>query len=239
MAAWLHQNSEATWKKFRAAFLQRHPGKPPKITRQSWNALSMHNCGGYHDYLAEFNKQRAMISTGGDEMVETFLNGLNASLRSTVEFNKHRRWRPSEFDKLVHATTERVNNTAISCTGHQPFERRSNSRAARPTTSTKKRERSAGPRLGGNLATTTTTPRSQTANVGRSREETLAIGEYCRQKRICKCCRSADHHHSECKNRTNPPRFQPPTGWDQGYWLRQYEANNQRQPGGSNKKPKK
>ena len=70
----------------------------------------MHNQGTYHALLTEFNRQKALIPTEPDEVLEAFLKGLSPALRSQVEFYKYRLRKPSEFDKLVNITTERVNS---------------------------------------------------------------------------------------------------------------------------------
>ena len=74
----------------------------------------MKSCGTYHAYLQEFNRQKALISTGADEVVEQFLAGLSVQLRTQVEFLKNRNWQADEFDELVKATTERVNSSVSS-----------------------------------------------------------------------------------------------------------------------------
>ena len=95
----------------------------------------MHSCGGYHEFLTEFSRQKALIPIGPDEVIEVFLTGLNLNLRSQVEFNEHRRWKPDEFDNLVHITTERVNNSVSSLTqtmpGHAEKQTRPNSNSGR------------------------------------------------------------------------------------------------------------
>ena len=35
MASWMASNRSASWRDFRAAFLQRHPSKPPTVTRHT------------------------------------------------------------------------------------------------------------------------------------------------------------------------------------------------------------
>ena len=76
MATWIAENRRAPWSTFKGAFLRLNPGKPPKITRLTWKALSMSKQGSYHAYLSEFNRQKALISTGPDEVIETFMLGL-------------------------------------------------------------------------------------------------------------------------------------------------------------------
>jgi hypothetical protein len=114
LASWITNNPEAGWDLFQQAFLERNPGKPPQVTRASWKAITMKSCGTYHAYLQEFNRQKALISTGADEVVEQFLAGLSVQLRTQVEFLKNRNWQADEFDELVKATTERVNSSVSS-----------------------------------------------------------------------------------------------------------------------------
>ena len=80
MASWMASNRSASWRDSRAAFLQRHPSKPPTVTRHTWKALNMHNQGTYHAFLTEFNRQKALVPTGPDEVLEAFLKGLSPAL---------------------------------------------------------------------------------------------------------------------------------------------------------------
>ena len=150
MASWMASNRSASWRDFRAAFLQRHPSKPPTVTRHTWKALNMHNQGTYHAFLTEFNRQKALIPTGPDEVLEAFLKGLSPALRSRVEFYKNRLWKPSEFDKPVSITTERVNSViSHPATQTKPETRiRSHSQGSRLQANPSKRSFSAGPRQG-------------------------------------------------------------------------------------------
>lgn len=257
MAKWREQNRGASWRAFREAFLKVNPGKPPVITRQSWKRLSMHSCGSYHNYLMEFNRQRALISVGPDELIETFLAGLSSALRSQVEFYKHRRWKPSEFDKLVHATTERVNNSAVSATGGQTTAENKHSAAPNRSGMTnqrqnRKRDRSAAGRNATRPAPAADNGASNPANVGRSREETLAIGHYCHmhQPKLCKYCSSSEHAHQACTRRNNPVPWdsRKPADWNQDFWYRkamarrqeiQQQQQQQQQPGQNRKRSKK
>ena len=111
MANWMASNRGASWSAFREAFLRLNPSKPPQVTRLTWKALSMHKSGSYHAYLTEFNRQKALISTGPDEVIEQFLMGLTASLRSQVEFLKNRNWQGDEYEQPVNSYTERVNSS--------------------------------------------------------------------------------------------------------------------------------
>ena len=99
MASWMASNRSASWRDFRAAFLQRHPSKPPTVTRHTWKALYMHNQVTYHAFLTEFNRQNALIPTGPDEVLEAFLKGLSPALRSQVEFYKNRLWKPKRNEQ--------------------------------------------------------------------------------------------------------------------------------------------
>ena len=85
LASWVTADPEATWDDFKQSFLSRNPGKPPQVTRASWKAISMRTCGTYHAYLQEFNRQKALISTSADEVVEQFLSGLTVQLKGQVE----------------------------------------------------------------------------------------------------------------------------------------------------------
>ena len=114
MATWLSSHRNAVWSDFKAALTARFPGMPPTVTRHTWKQLSTSNQGGYHAYVTEFNRQKALISTGPDEVIETFLQGLTSQLRSQIEFCKNRAWRADEFEELVSMTTERVNSIALS-----------------------------------------------------------------------------------------------------------------------------
>jgi len=118
MGLWLAEHSDAPWSAFKRAFLQMNPGKPPQVTRLTWKSLSMKSSGNYHSYLQEFNRQRALIHTGPDEVIEQFLLGLSDSgtLRTQMEFLKNRNWQSDEFAELVNATTERVNSTTAFAT---------------------------------------------------------------------------------------------------------------------------
>ena len=110
MANWMASNRGASWSTFREAFLHFNPSNPPQVTRLTWKALSMHKSGSYHAYFTEFNRQKASINICPDEVIEQFLMGLIASLRTQVEFLKNRNWHGDEFEQLVNNCTERVNN---------------------------------------------------------------------------------------------------------------------------------
>ena len=244
MGAWIAQNFGATWAAFRAAFLQRHPGMPPTVTRYTWKKLSMANLGSYHAYLSEFNRQRALISTGPDELLETFLLGLTAELREQVEYHKGRLWKTTEFDKLVKTTTERVNSVSVN----QATKLKTNAteRAAPQTnkgtgsskTNNRKRPPSEGPQTGqtGRPGRTgrngnSNSRRPPPGNVGKSRDETLAISQWCHDKKLCKFCRApiTDHANKDCKHRQFPLPWHPPPGWNARMIKELAEKNETRQ----------
>ena len=235
MASWMASNRSASWRDFRAAFLQRHPSKPPTVTRHTWKALNMHNQGTYHAFLTEFNRQKALIPTGPDEVLEAFLKGLSPALRSQVEFYKNRLWKPSEFDKLVSITTERVNSSVISHpdTQTKPETRiRSHSQGSRLQANPSKRSFSAGPRQGpkpgikpARHSQPGTTSRSP-GFIGRNPTESKAISQYCFENRLCKYCRSADHRSSDCSHISNPLPFLPHPGWNERLWVDKSDASS-------------
>ena len=216
MASWLGANSNSSWTSFKAAFLQRHPSKPPLVTRNSWKALSMHSEGSYHAYLTEFNRQEALIRTGADEKLEAFLHGLSQDLRSQVEFLKGRLWKPSELDRLIKITTERVNCQAIQqvqpLAGHVS---KGQKKRKLPYTRTDKSESFAGPKTPKKQAPKAGKP----AYVGKNPRESRAISNYCFFNNICKYCRSGGHASTECTQQSAPPSFSKPTHWDETHWF--------------------
>ena len=242
MASWMASNRSASWRDFRAAFLQRHPSKPPTITRHTWEALNMHNQGTYHAFLTEFNRQKALIPTGPDEVLEAFLKSLSPALRSQVKFYKKRLWKPSEFDKLESITTERVNSViSHPDTQTKPETRiRSHSQGSRLQANPSKRSFSAGPRQGpkpgikpARHSQPGTTSRSGPGFIGRNARESKAISQYCFENRLC---RSADHRSSDCRHLSSPVPFLPPPSWNERLWVDKSDASSSARFA---KKPKK
>ena len=124
MANSMAANRRASWSLFKEAFLRLNPSKPPQVTRLTWKALSMKASGSYHAYLTEFHRQKALISTGPDEVIEQFLMGLTyltSALKSQVEFLNNRNWHGDEFEQLVNSCTEHVGNSV-----HAPAAKASN-----------------------------------------------------------------------------------------------------------------
>ena len=232
MATWIAENRRAPWSTFKGAFLRLNPGKPPKITRLTWKALSMSKQGSYHAYLSEFNRQKALISTGPDEVIETFLLGLTPSLRTQVEFNHNRTWRFDDFDVLVDTTTERVNSTATlkreqivprsSEQSTRSQNRRADSNRQKRHFSVESTERPAVTR-----PTNTGNTGNNGSHVGRTANESLAITQYCWDHQLCKFCRAPlrQHRSRDCPRKGNPPQFRFPDRWDEQYWLDKNRAS--------------
>ena len=196
----------------------------------------MHSCGGYHEFLTEFSRQKALIPTGPDEVIEVFLTGLNLNLRSKVEFNEHRHWKPDGFDKLVHITTERVNNSVSSLTqtmpGHAEKQTRPNSNSGR-----RKRFRSAGD-AEESAQPAKRKPSGQTGKtfIGRTPQETVAVSEYRLSKGQGKFCCSIDHKHQTCSRRDNPvPYNSQRERVDVQYWFNRSQTKSQGRAGPSSK----
>ena len=239
LASWRTKQRTITWTSFREAFLTRFIGKAPTVTRASWKKLSMHSCGGYHEFLTEFSRQKALISTGPDEVIEVFLTSLNSNLRSQVEFNEHRRWKPDEIDKLVHITTERVNKSVSSLTqtmpGHAEKQTRQNSNSGR-----RKRFRSAGDAEDAarpaQWAKRKPPGQSNKTFIGRTPQETVAVSEYRISKQQCKFCCTIDHKHQTCRRRDNPvPYNSQRDRVDVHYWLNKSQTKSQGYAGPSSK----
>ena len=227
MTTWRFNNPGAGWENFRQAFLQANPGKPPKITRLTWKQLNMTTCGGYHAYLQEFNKQKAMISTGPDEVVETFLLGLSPTLRSQVEFFKNRNWRPGEFQELVDTTTERVNSTVIASTESNNKQSESSNKPFKRGRADKSNvvagQAQSGPSRSTQTQTTAPNRPSRPQHLGRTKEESKAIAQFCYENGICKFCKNKGHTYQTCRAVQRPFRF--PEGWDEQYWCRTNDSS--------------
>ncbi len=248
MAAWVATSSRATFAEFSSEFLRIFPGKPPQVTRLTWKALSMTKQGSYHAFLTEFNRQKAMISTGEDEVVEHFLLGLTPALRAQVEFYKNRCWKGTEYQALVDVTTERVNSSVIQkTTEHSASVPKSipgsstvaTTNAFMPSAGQQKqtsygRGRGRGdagrgrgrsqPSANPGFTSQHAQPRS-TAHVGRTPQESSAINAYCRAHNLCKFCRLASHRSMECRRQNDPPSFVFPPGWDETFWANKAREN--------------
>ena len=137
----------------------------------------MKTCGGYHTYLQEFNKQKALISTGPAEVVETFLLGLSSTLRSQVEFFKNRNWRLAEFQELVDTTTERVNSTVIASTESNNKQSESSNKIFKRGRADKSNVVAGQAQSGPSRSTQTATPDtpSRPQHLGRTKDESKAI----------------------------------------------------------------
>ena len=222
LATWLASNAQASWGEFRTAFLNLNPGKPPQITRLTWKALSMKSCGSYHAYLQEFNRQKALIPTGPDEVIEQFLSGLNAPLRNQVAFFKNRNWRAAEYLELVDTTTERVNSSVLSPEQSVVGDVASNKRSRADG-----RYASAGASKQSKRAAQQGPSKHKVARphgyVGSSRSETRAISEFCFQNNICKFCKESGHGYKDCTG--SMVDFSFPRNWDEAYWLDQAEKS--------------
>ena len=222
LAQWVVAHPCATFLEFRTALLALNPGKPPQVTRQTWKGLHMKNSGTYHAYLQEFTRQKALINTGPDEVVEQFLFGLTAPLRQQVEFLKNRNLKAEEFSELVHATTERVNSSAASSP-----EQSSNTPKIQ-NSSKRGRSESRGTNAGAHQnrsksrqAVRHIRPKSK-GFVGRTPAETTAISEYCFQNNICKICKQKGHRYLQCPDPQQPiVPFKYPAGWNEKYWINQ------------------
>ena len=209
---------------FQRSLLQRHPGKPPSVIGNTWKNLSMSSMGGsYHAYLTEFNRQKALISTGPDGVLETFLAGLTATLREQVEYCQNRLWKSDEFDKLVQITTERVNSVSVNQTTSSKrrtdLDTQTRGSGSRRTDS-RKRSMSAGPKPKPNHSTPHQgKPSNRKSYIGKTADESMAISEYCHANGLCKFCRATDHAHYNCKQKDSPPPFQHPANWNEKFWL--------------------
>ena len=199
LASWVTANPEASWDDFKQSFLSRNPGKPPQVTRASWKAISMRTCGTYHAYLQEFNRQKALISTGADEVVEQFLSGLTVQLKGQVEFLKNRNWQADEFDELVKATTERV-NSSVSSTSTAAETRES----PQPV---KQNKRTHSHMNAG--------PSQQPLHAGEMADN-AATAAYCLDKGLCNSCKRLGHNSANCKYAHRV--FRIPRNWDESYW---------------------
>ena len=198
LASWVTKNPNRTWNEFKEAFLARNPGKPPLVTRVTWKAITMKSAGTYHAYLQEFNRQKALISTGADEVVEQFLAGLTAQLRSQVEFLKNRNWHADEFTELVNATTERVNSSASS-----PIVE--NNKASHHSGKNKRNHSHMN-------AGSSNIQQPQSAGA----TDNAATAAYCLDKGLCTRCKRLGHIKSHCKYDFRP--FREPRDWDLVYW---------------------
>lgn len=235
MANWIAGHRGASWDEFSQKFLELNVGKPPQVTRLTWKALTMKTSGSYHTYLTEFNRQKALINTGADETIEQFLLGLTPQLRSQVKFYKNRNWHASEFQKLVDITTERVNSSvntvststapvASSSAAVKIHERRGTKRTHENAVRERSRHRQPRAQNGRGNAQA----RADPIYIGRTAEESSAIGQWCwdHDPRLCKYCRSPKHGHKECRRKDNPPPFRFPPDWDEAYWLAESRKNS-------------
>ncbi len=198
MGLWLAEHADAPWSAFKQAFLQMNPGKPPQVTRLTWKSLSMKSSGNYHSYLQEFNRQRALIHTGPDEVIEQFLLGLSATLRTQMEFLKNRNWQSHEFAELVNATTERVNSTTASATKDATQNITSGSSTYPKRARTDHPNKHAGPSKKAQAQQTAAGAKPKF--VGKTPGETSAITQYCYEKGLCKFCKGR-HHYSTCRTK--------------------------------------
>ena len=246
MGPWIAVHPRVTFAEFSEEFLKRYPGKPPSVTRLTWKSLSMNKQGSYHAFLAEFNRQKGMINTGEDEVIEQFLLGLSPVLRSHVEFYQNRNWLGSEYQKLVDTTTQRVNSAVIMHTAtprateqgtsnlgqkqtnrnsssnvltsnnYMPTAGQSSGRGSAGRGSANGRGRGRG--RGQGRGRSSARPISG-AFIGRSATESAAIAQYCFANHLCKFCRSPQHRSRECASASTPAPFQPPAGWNEQYGL--------------------
>ena len=182
--------TKMTWSTYRDIFLRCFPGTPPLVTRNTWKQLSMNKQGSYHAFVTEFSRQLALIEAGPAEIIEQFLHGLSAQLRTQIEFCKHRAWRGDEFQELVNMCTELVNSVAASSKPDASTEPRSNQRTGRShnkgsqPAANRKRSFSAGPQQG-----SSSRAGQPTKHVGRTPTGSKAIAQFCFEHRLCKFCK--------------------------------------------------
>ena len=207
LASWFTNNPDANFDDFKTAFSERNPGKPPQVTRASWKTITMKSCGTYHAYLQEFNRQKALINTGPDEVVEQFLAGLSPQLKSQVEFLKNRNWQADEFDELVKAATERVNSSVSSSA--TASEHRPSPQSARPHNKRSHTQMTAG------LSNRNPSHGLQPQPIA-EHNDTAATTAFCENRRLCTTCKRLGHNSASCRYEYRPFRF--PRDWDQVYW---------------------
>ena len=115
MAEWIADHTaeggalSCTWQDYKTAFVQYFPALPNSVNRDTWAALSMDSCGGFHKYVQAFLRQAAEVGPSEAEKIHTFKRGLSGALQNAVLLDTTTKEPWTEFAPLLKVATSFAN----------------------------------------------------------------------------------------------------------------------------------
>ena len=190
MAEWIADHTaeggalSCSWSDYKAAFIQYFPAMPISVNRDTWAALSMDNCGGFHKYVQVFQRQSAEVNPSEAEKIHHFKRGLTAPLQNAVLLEPATREPWTEFAPLLHVATCFAN----ALLGHK---------------STEKSKRNGADHAGkGKSSKTHRSDRKRSATKGETPSHQANPNKlrtkWCREQKRCDKCFQDGHFRADC-----------------------------------------
>ena len=115
MAEWIADHTleggalSCTWQDYKSAFVQYFPALPPCVNRDTWSALTMDGCGGFHKYVQVFQQQAAEVCPSEAEKIHTFKKGLSSAFQNAVLLDTTTKEPWTAFEPLLRVATSYAN----------------------------------------------------------------------------------------------------------------------------------
>lgn len=115
MAEWISDHTlegralSCTWQDYKSAFVQYFPALPTCVNRDTWAALTMENCGGFHKYVQTFQQQAAEVCPSEAEKIHAFKRGLSSALQNAGLLDTSTKEPWTEFAPLLKVATSFAN----------------------------------------------------------------------------------------------------------------------------------
>ena len=181
------------------------PALPPCVNRDTWSALTMDGCGGFHKYVQVFQQQAAEVRPSEAEKIHTFKRGLSSALQNAVLLDTTTKEPWTAFEPLLRIATSYANavlapNRRTQSTGATDAAGRS--RSSKDLRSDKgKQKRSASSQ--GRQDRDSPNPK-ETKTEAKARFWKKQQTAWCRKTHRCDLCFQPDHMKADCPNGSKP-----------------------------------
>lgn len=207
MAEWISDHTleggalSCTWQDYKTAFVQYFPALPTCVNRDTWAALSMDSCGGFHKYVQTFQQQAAEVCPSEAEKIHTFKRGLSSALQNAVLLDTTTKEPWTEFAPLLKVATSFANamlapnrrtqgSVTADTAGRSSGDHKLARKEKRKTSST-----SSGPSHGNTSA--------NDADLAEQKAKFTAKAQtsWCRKTLRCDVCHQIGHQKAACPNK--------------------------------------